>query len=154
MIYMMIGVPGAGKTTYLDNKVRRLSFDFPSFDIISSDDIREELNGSAASQDNGRLVWSIFKDRLTKSTADMIFLDATFARRKDRTNMLKFIKESIPCEEVAAIYFDVDILTAKERNQNRSRQVPEEVIDSMYSRLQAFPPTLDEGFTFIQKVAT
>lgn len=153
MIYMLIGIPGAGKTTYLENKVRRQEADVPTFEIISSDEIREELNGSAASQDNGKLVWETFKARLNQSTAEMIFLDATFARRKDRTNMLKYIKDNLPWEEVGAIYFDVDILLAKERNQSRSRQVPEEVLDSMYARLQAFPPTLDEGFTFIQKVS-
>ena len=42
------------------------------------------------------------------------------------------------------------MLTCKLRNAKRERQVPEEVLDSMYERFRA--PMIDEGFDLVEEV--
>ena len=51
---------------------------------------------------------------------------------------------------LGAEFFDVPLEVCLERNRNRLRQVPEDVMQKMAANLE--PPTLEEGFTRIVRV--
>lgn len=131
-VYIMVGVPGSGKSTYAE----KLSKETGAV-IISSDNIREELYGDAAIQgDNGKVFGMYYyRAKCLLLEGKDIILDATNLTKKDRKNIYNRFGNSYHYEAfVCAVPKEV----AKERNANRERVVPEEVIDRMYDRF-TFP---------------
>lgn len=131
-LYTMVGLPGSGKSKFANKHIGCV--------IVSTDEIRAELFGSAECQENGNLVFSIAFDRIRKALAegfDVIF-DATNVSRKARKSVFQFDAKQI------AVFVNTDVEECKRRNAQRERHVPEFVIDKMASRLVA--PTVEEGF--------
>lgn len=133
--YIMIGVPGSGKSTFAKTL---------NCKIVSTDDIREQINGNANSQENGNKVFNTAKQLITETIEagqDVVFdaMNAKPAYRKD------FLKLASNCKKVAVV-IDTPLDICKERNSKRERVVPEDVIDRNYKILHENLPKLDEGF--------
>lgn len=130
-MFVLIGIPGAGKSTWAT--AQRLP-------VISSDAIRGELYGDESVQGDGALVFSIVHKRLSEAIkhGDTIFDATNVSRRSDL-----FTKYGDKCDLIA-VYFDTPLEVAKERNHNRSRVVPDFVIERMAKRLVA--PKKEEGW--------
>lgn len=140
---MLIGLPGSGKSTY----ATRYKSKYPNTAVVSSDEIREELFGDVNDQTHNGEVFTTMLNRtreFLKADIDVIY-DATNINRKRRTNLLK----ELPDDTVKiAVIFAVAFELCREQNENRSRQVPYEVLERMYKSFQV--PSHGEGFNKIE----
>ena len=81
--YMMVGIPGSGKSWYAENKL-------PDAVIHSSDAIREELLGDISDQNHQELVFQTLHDRVLsdlRAGKDVVY-DATNVSYKRRMGFL------------------------------------------------------------------
>lgn len=144
-LIILVGPPGAGKTTYAHKYIEK----HPGIVHLSSDNIRKELHGDEAIQDNPSEVFAIMQRRAIDGLNfgyDVIY-DATSMTRKDRSYIIalcpKFAK--IECHIIWA-----PIETCIARDADRKRTVGKEVIDKMLKRFQA--PYYDEGIDEIRVI--
>ena len=140
-LYVMVGVPGSGKTTYVRRNLRdalrislddlRLMFSGKTFDAqiepavaIAGDAILDALVGSAASLKR-----------------DIVF-DATNVSRSRRARLIELARRH--GLSPIAIFINCPLTEAQSRNQQRAVPVPAPVVKQFGQRLE--PPTIDEGF--------
>jgi predicted kinase len=150
IVYLTIGLPGAGKSTWF----KKQNFPVEQTFRVSMDDIRKEMTGSVEDQSMNAQVASEANKRYEKALkggVPIIVWDATNTVRKYRRDLIKIAK--MYDYEVVGVWFDVPLDVAKERNSKRERTVPEFVLDKKYQQLQQNPPSRDEGFDVIQKVS-
>lgn len=142
-IYVLVGVPGSGKTTWAHDH-------FKNEAIFSSDDYRERLFNTleTTQEQNKKVFGSLYSDLFKRlnSGCDCVY-DATNTSRKDRRRVLSNVRKE---HKKVAVYFDVPVELARKRNQQRVRQVSDEVIDHFFKKLT--PPTVEEGFDSIIRV--
>ena len=132
---MTVGIPGSGKSTYV-NKLKN-----KEYTVYSSDDLRE----SDAFADNNELFSFIHKnilDNLRKGKNCV--MDATNLGRKKRANFLKDVKKTgakCICE-----LFVTPVYVCKENNRKRANNhgVTDEVIDVIVKRFEC--PWYADGF--------
>lgn len=124
---MMCGLPASGKSTYAQKLAKE-----QNANIHSSDEIRKELSGDINNQDINKLVFKTLHNRVKEDLRNgkNCIYDATNISYKRRMAFLQELNK-IPCEKicvlVAATYKD-----CLDRNAQRERNVPEEVIKRMY----------------------
>ena len=145
-LYLMCGVPGSGKSTWLKNN--ESSFD-PSHAIISRDAIRFNLIKEGeeyfSKEDE---VWREFVEQAKESLANNVdtILDATHLNIGSRTKILRALKDSLKGVHVNAIIIHSSLDTCLEQNEQREglAKVPRGVIRRMYHSFTL--PELEEGF--------
>lgn len=141
-IVVLIGLPGSGKSTYLE----RLGVTG-----LSSDAIRVLLADDATDQSIHRRVFAtlryLLKQRLEVGRP-VTYVDATNLTLWERRPYLK-LGQLYDCD-VEAIFFDVPLEICQERNRRRGRAVPEDVMERMAAKLA--PPTGEEGFLAIRVI--
>ena len=125
-LILMVGLPACGKST--------LSKDLKEYTILNTDSIRKEIYGREDIL--GSAEWGEFYKRLVFSigAGENVVLDNTNIRAKDRKMIYEMTKLFSPAIELWI--FDVKLETCLERNANRSRVVPEEVMLRMARTLQ------------------
>lgn len=145
-IYLMVGIPASGKSTYVKNNLHK------SFEIVSSDNIREELFGNVAEQKRNDIVFNtMFKRTLAFANLGLnVYYDATNINRKKRINLIKNIKEKIPNIDIHGVVMATPYRQCLKNNLGRKNQVPNFVIKRMYYSFQ--PPAFEEGFTTIRYI--
>lgn len=140
MNVLLIGVPGAGKST-LAEKFK------DTHCILCPDSMRKSLWGSESIQGP----WgSIITEMVALSHASPdkpILIDATNISKKRRKELFSYFMNKTVKFGWTAIWFDCALEVALERNAKRHRKVPAEVIERMHHELE--PPTKDEGFKTI-----
>ncbi len=141
-LIMGIGIPGSGKTMLLREFATKHNYAY-----ICPDDIRTEITGNPADQTKNELVWQTARERLTEQvvSGETVVFDATFANAEQRKNFINFAREK-GADKVAGVFIDVPLETAQERNQNRDRVVPSQVLERMDSSLRNYPPEIADGF--------
>ena len=147
-LFMLIGLPGSGKSTFARNKVKFYdnTCNETKLVIVSSDDIREELYGTRSCQKDPARIFEIAHERVIEFLEqgwDVIF-DATNITRKNRISLLKKIPAYI--EKFAQICW-APISTCIERDLKREFSVKANVIWRMAYKFQM--PFYDEGFDHI-----
>ena len=138
VLYMMIGVPGSGKST-IANEIGRVL----GIPVVSSDNVRKELTGSEEDFSKDSEVWKYeIPNRLRNAlrNGDVVF-DATNLRVRDRNKTRRSVGVQHECY---AVYVDVPLETCIERQANRERKVSPDRIEEMYKGM--VPPTTNEGF--------
>lgn len=148
---MLVGIPGAGKSTYIKQ------LDLTNFTIISSDDIIEEEAARL-----GKTYSEIFKD-FVDTAAEMVARKFDLAVYNndniiwDQTNLTSKKRKSILVKVPKkyykkAVLFTINLDVAKERVIKREKEtgkkIPFKVLDDMHSRLEV--PTQLEGFDEIE----
>jgi predicted kinase len=132
----MVGLPGSGKSTYLENL---------GVTAISSDEIRRLISDDAANQSIHRRVFGVLRT-LVKHRLELkrpvTYIDATNLTRYERRPYIK-LADLHDCD-IEAIFLDVSIEECQRRNRERHRVVPEDAIAEMARRLT--PPDVSEGF--------
>ena len=143
-LFLMMGIPGAGKSTYLENHIG--SFLQPK--IISRDKIRFSLLKDGDEYFSKETeVFEKFTRQINNSLGrgygDTI-VDATHLNAGSRKKVLKNIDRNL-ADEVIVIWIKVPLETALERNEQREGRnfVPEKVIKNMYNSLTK--PSFYEG---------
>jgi predicted kinase len=136
-IVIMVGLPGSGKSTYLQQL---------GANAISSDAIRLLLADDATIQTIHAQVFATMRYLLRRRLAlgrPVTYVDATHLTVSDRAPYVR-IARALGCD-LEAVFFDIALEVCQERNRLRRRVVPEEAIEAMRAKL--VPPALEEGFS-------
>ncbi len=141
---MLGGLPGCGKSTWAKDKTE--------YDVHSSDAIRAELFGDEDVQERPSEVFKLMYDRTLASlrAGKSVIYDATNLTRKNRVNTLTEIKKALKDLNIKYKYILIyaPIKTCKIRNKNRTRHVPNVVIDRMVKSFEL--PVKQEGWDEIK----
>lgn len=87
--YMMVGLPGSGKTTIS----KKLSKEYNAI-IISTDELREELLGDVQDQSSNGLIFQEAIHRIIENLKDKnVIFDATNINYKKRMSILQQLKK-------------------------------------------------------------
>jgi len=147
--YILIGLPGSGKSTLAHQLVTL----YPNHQIVSTDQIRKNLYGTASIQGD----WSKIEHQVLAQIQQAIaaektvIYDATNYNSRHRIDLLEKLA-NLSTAQWIGLYLRTPIEECKARNQQRDRQVSEGIIEIMDKCLSASPPSIEEGFTKIYKI--
>jgi len=148
---MTIGIPGSGKSTWINSQTSD-----ENTIVVCPDLIREELTGSVSDQTKNNEVWGLAKKRVIEAlqSGKNVILDATNVDSKNRRRFLQGLPANIALK---AKIFNVEPEEAKrrikeqiEKGENRS-DVPEHAIDRMQRKFENITPEKlkEEGFELL-----
>lgn len=146
-LYIMIGCPGSGKTTFAKNKL--ITPQSPHTLHISRDTIRFSILKDGEDyflrekEVYREFIFQIY-DGLRKGYD--IIADATHLNKKSRTKLFKNIPNDLSNIEVVGIFMRTPLEICIERNEKRKGQktyVPVENLRKMFFAIQ--PPTIEEN---------
>jgi predicted kinase len=147
-LLLLVGIPGSGKS-YL---AAQLVAAAPSRPLISTDAIRAELFGAEIVQGDWLKVQAVVEQQFRQAVAMIqageateAIYDATNASLDQRRNAIRLARNA-GFTEITGLWLDTPLPLCLERNRQRQRQVPEDVILRMHHQLQAVPPAETDGF--------
>ncbi len=119
--------------------------------IVSTDAIRTKLFGDASIQGSWIAIWHEVASQFCQSVAQIdagevseVIYDATNIVRKNRREAI-VLAHDCGFNHLTGLWLNPSLATCLERNQQRDRQVPVNVILDMYRSLVGAPPSLAEG---------
>lgn len=145
IINVLVGLPGSGKDYYAKSKANS-----ETDVIISSDDIRAELYGSAECQDHPEIVFfEMFKRTCAavREEKHIIYYNATNLNRKKRINLIKEFRKIFPDVTICATVITAPYDVCCKRNSERDRVVPDFAMERMYKSFNV--PSTAEGFSYV-----
>jgi predicted kinase len=129
--FVMVGAPGAGKSTYAVKLAKERNAV-----IISGDDVRAELFGSAEIQGNWFAIWDRIVELVEGYSDRDIILDGTHYREDYRAEAVTMLR-SYGYFNVEAVVVNPSLATCLARNfQRADRNVPDYVVKEMHEKLQ------------------
>ena len=141
-LYITVGLPGSGKSTYVKNFIKDKEIEY-----LSSDSLRAVYGKSEEDQTVTPLVFGHNKRKVDEFLKDgkNVLVDATSVNRKERSDYINTAKKY--GAKVVAIVFKMDRQGLIDRNKKRGEQggrvVPDFVIDKMLNKFEE--PSYDEG---------
>ena len=145
--HFLIGPPGSGKSTFA-TKLSTLG----NYSIISTDKIRSKLYGQETFQGE----WSDIETNLLRQISQNItkgvpiIYDATNAIRPYRISLLEKLPQE-NCEWIAW-HLKTPLPTCLKWNKQRTRKVPETIVEKMFESLKNFQPLVAEGFAVVHTI--
>jgi predicted kinase len=141
-LIITVGLPGSGKSTYLE----RLGAN-----AISSDEVRRIIADDPRDQTIHARVFATIRYLVRQRIAigrPETYVDATHLTRWERLPYIRLAQRH-KCE-IEALFFDVPVQICIHRNLGRDRIVPPDAIRYMAGLLE--PPTEAEGFSLVQTI--
>lgn len=141
-IYIAVGLPGSGKSTYAKNFIKDKDIEY-----LSSDELRAVFGKSEEDQTVTPLVFGHIKRKVDEylKSGKNVLVDATSVNRKERSDYIKTAKKY--GAKVVAIVFKMDRQGLIDRNKKRGeqggREVPTFIIDKMLAKFEE--PSYSEG---------
>ena len=147
ILIIMVGPPGAGKTTIAEEIVDK----FDNFVIVSPDKIREEITGDMNNQSQNEVVFGRVYGQLSAYLEDgrNVVYDATNCRSTYRHKIIDACKGY--AYKIICLMSTTPIAECVRRNDKRNQNVPEAVIERMYFNLRKHPPIIFEGYDLIAR---
>ena len=145
-LYITVGLPGSGKSTYVKNFIKDKDIEY-----LSSDSLRAVYGKSEEDQTVTPLVFGHIKRKVDEFLKDgkNVLVDATSVNRKERSDYINTAKKY--GAKVVAIVFKMDRQGLIDRNKKRGeeggRVVPDWVIDKMLAKFEE--PSYSEGIDVI-----
>ena len=141
-LYLMMGVPGSGKSTYAKNILKYGDI------YVSRDEIRYSLltdEDDYFAKENEVIrtfIENIDKSLVMEEYCGDVYADATHLSPKSRAQVLNQLKNK---DKISVIYLDIPLNIVLERNAQREGRalVPENVVRRMYNSI--ILPTKEEG---------
>lgn len=145
LCHFLIGPPGCGKST-LATLLTQL---YPNSQIISTDKVRLLLFGDESIQGDWSLIESNVISQMQEAiqAGKSVIYDATNVKKEWRMSLLQQVNV-----QWIAWYLQTPLEVCKKWNKQRSRQVPEEVIEALFRALQENIPETSEGFVAVNTV--
>jgi len=128
--YVMVGAPGSGKSTYAAQLAET-----ENAVVISGDDVRAELYGSADIQGDWAEIWDRIDTLVSESCGMSVILDGTHCRTDYREEAVTLLR-SYGYDKIEAVVMGASLPTCLARNFKRARHVPDYVIQQMHSDLK------------------
>ena len=145
--YIMVGLPGSGKSTYVETELAGFKHD-----LVSSDAYIE-----AKAKEEGKTYGEVFQKYVKDATKNLkntldkaiaakhnIICDQTHMSRKARKEKI----DKLQGYEIIAVTFEIPLDELKRRRDKRvnetGKTVPQHIMDSMATSYQ--PPEYSEGF--------
>lgn len=151
-LYLMCGVPGSGKSTFLNNRIQNSD----GFNVVVS---RDKIRFSIVRPDEEYFshedeVMKLFWDEINKnlSLGKNVFVDQTSLTKKSRKWLLNHINGY---HKAYLIWIDATLEECLKRNEMRKgtrAYVPREQIRRMFYSFEI--PSKEEGFSCIFKYTT
>jgi len=141
-IYIAVGLPGSGKSTYAKNFIKGKDIEY-----LSSDELRAVFGKSEEDQTVTPLVFGHIKRKVDEFLKDgkNVLVDATSVNRKERADYINTAKKY--GAKVVVLVFKLDRQGLIDRNKKRGEQggrvVPDWVIDKMLAKYEE--PSTSEG---------
>ncbi|MGL5081517.1 MAG: AAA family ATPase [Microcoleaceae cyanobacterium] len=143
-LIVMIGLPGSGKSFLASQLVSQI---YPHYCLISTDGIRVKLFGDEAIQGSWLKIWQQVHAQLQQSVLQVpgAIYDATNVQRRQRREVITCAR-TLGFRRIIGVWLNTPLDLCLERNQQRDRQVPEEIIFRMHRQLIGALPSLAEDF--------
>ena len=141
-LYIAVGLPGSGKSTYSKNFIKDKDIEY-----LSSDELRAKFGSGETDQTCTNQVFGHIKRKVDEFLKDgkNVMVDATSVNRKERSDYINTAKKY--GAKVVAIVFKMDRQGLIDRNKKRGEQggrvVPDWVIDKMLAKFEE--PSYSEG---------
>ena len=145
-LYIAVGLPGSGKSTYAKNFVNGKDIEY-----LSSDELRAVYGKDETDQSVTSIVFGHIKRKVDEFLKDgkNVLVDATSVNRRERSDYINSAKKY--GAKVVAIVFKMDRQGLIDRNKKRGEQggrvVPDFVIDKMLAKFEE--PSYNEGIDVI-----
>ena len=141
-LYITVGLPGSGKSTYAKEFIKGKEIEY-----LSSDSLRAVYGKDENDQSVTSIVFGHIKRKVDEFLKDgkNVMVDATSVNRKERSDYINTAKKY--GAKVVAIVFKMDRQGLIDRNKKRGEQggrvVPTNIIDRMISKYE--DPSFNEG---------
>jgi predicted kinase len=149
-LLFLMGLPGSGKSTLAKFLLR--GDRTPDRVLISTDGIRADLFGNESVQGDWLQVWQeveqrfrVAVDQIQQGQRSAAIYDATNAVQQQRRDAIALARQS-GFTHLTGIWLNTPLWLCLQRNQQRDRQVPAEVIERMSRCLNDVAPSESEGF--------
>lgn len=145
-LYITVGLPGSGKSTYAKNFIKGNGIEY-----LSSDELRAVFGKDQNDQSATRKVFNHIKTKVEEflKCDKNVLVDATNVNHRERSDYINTAKKHNT--KVVALVFKMDRDGLIARNQKRGseggREVPTFVIDKMLNKYEE--PDFNEGIDAI-----
>lgn len=152
VLFLMRGAPGVGKSTFIkEHNLEQYKLCADDIRLLIQSPILNVEGGLSISQNNEKRVWELLfqllEDRMQRG--EFTIIDATNSKTEEM-NKYKKIADKYRYRIYILDFTNVPIEITKQRNKQRIsyKQVPDEVIDKMYSRFQT--QKIPSGITIVK----
>lgn len=147
ILIVLCGLPGSGKSTYA-----KYLTESGRFEWVSTDLIRKALYGNESAQGNSKEVFSsaFFTLRALGNDKQSCVFDATNITSRARRRVVQECRSYY--DLIICKYIDTPLDVCLQRNSQRERVVPKEVILRMHHNFTM--PSREEGFDYVDTIIT
>ena len=146
VLIVLGGLPASGKSTYAEI-LQEIN---PTFQRVCPDLIRKAFYGDESIQGDGKRVFeTAFHDMKEYGClGENVVFDATNINANRRKEL---VKEMRPYFDIIIFkWFNTPLAICRERNKQRERQVPFDVMLRMSCNFEE--PTMEEGWNYIEEI--